>query len=232
MKKSQIWISTVIWLLIGTLILALVLSFGLPVFNKTKETVTYQQVVDQFQNLQDALNSIAKGGVGSQKVVDLSIPKGNVQVNDNGIKWSSSMNYPLFQSQSRMNVNGVIVTTDVDVSAEEFATYYILQNSYLLVNITRYPNGTVINASNLINSITFKMTNVTVKPKYTFYLLNETSSETGTGYTELLDSGSNLVSATVVAHIDSAKVDYDLYMTLYSKGDFIRFKPKNVVLHQ
>ncbi len=231
MKKAQIWVSTVIWLLIGTLILALVLSFGLPIFNRTKETVTYQQVVDQFQNLKSTLDSIAKEGVGSQKVVDLSIPKGSVDFSSNGIIWNAVMNYPLFQPQSRMDVNGVIVATDADVSAEEYNNSYILQDSYIKVNITKYPNGTLVNASHLINSITFKMTNQTVHPSYTFYLLNETSTETGIGYTKLLDSGTNLVSATVVAHINSPTVSYDLYLTLYSKGDFIRFKPKNVVLH-
>ncbi len=231
MKKAQIWVSTVIWLLIGTLILALVLSFGLPIFNRTKETVTYQQVVDQFQNLKSTLDSIAKEGVGSQKVVDLSIPKGSVDFSSDGIIWNAVMNYPLFQPQSRMDVNGVIVATDADVSAEEYNNSYILQDSYIKVNITKYPNGTLVNASHLINSITFKMTNQTVQPSYTFYLLNDTSTETGTGYTKLLDSGTNLVSATVVAHINSPKVSYDLYLTLYSKGDFIRFKPKNVVLH-
>ena len=85
-----------------------------------------------------------------------------------------------------------------------------------------------INTSQLINYIAFKDSNAQTNGTFTFFV-NDSSSITGNGYTELKNTGSGLTAATVLAHINNSAMEYDLELTLESKADFLRAALLNFV---
>ncbi|MEM1988495.1 MAG: hypothetical protein QXS41_01475 [Candidatus Woesearchaeota archaeon] len=229
MKKSQIWLSTVMWILIGVLVIGLILSFGLPLFRKTREQMVYQQVVNDFQTLKNNLDQLSKEGPGAQRIIDLNIPKGNVIFENDTIVWLGTMDEEIVEPQTRVENNGVIVASDADVTAFENETHIIMENSYISA-IFKKPISNEINVSNIIEKIIFKANNAEFVPNYRFYLLNDPSTEFGFGKMELLEKGKYLVSSTIKIALETNVLKYDLYITLNSKADYLRFKVENVQL--
>ncbi|MFA5856109.1 MAG: hypothetical protein WC867_02030 [Candidatus Pacearchaeota archaeon] len=79
LKKSQIWVETAIYTLIGLTMIAVVLSISMPQIERMKD----RSVVSQTMN---TLNSIfvkveeAKESTGNIRVVDLRIGKGKIEI--------------------------------------------------------------------------------------------------------------------------------------------------------
>ncbi|MEM4500075.1 MAG: hypothetical protein QXD62_01860 [Candidatus Woesearchaeota archaeon] len=226
MKKSQVWVSVVLWILIGLLVLGILLSFGFPLFRRTREQIAFQQVVSEFQNLKTSIDTVIKEGPGSQRLVELNIPSGAINFSENALLWSGRFEEKLVEPYTRIEQGGVVIASEADVFSYENETHIIMENSYIQVRIRKDLDP--VNVSQIVESITLKINNKTFSPKYRFYLLNDPTTETGTGEIKLLESGNFLVSSTVKVSMNTQKLDYDLYITLYSKADYIRFRVENV----
>ena len=137
------------------------------------------------------------------------------------------------EPRTKIAQGNLIVKSDIDVSSTDKGDYYILQNSKILVNFTKVgseTNITNINTSRLINYIEFLDNHARTNGTFTFSVNSSAATSAGKGYTKLLDAGSGLVSASVLAHVNTTNFDYDLLFKLDSKSDFIKTELKNVVI--
>jgi hypothetical protein len=230
--KGQIWISAVLYVLIAVAIMVLVMEAGIPIIKNLRDKGAFNRARDTMIAIDQQIEEIAGEGQGSQRVIPLDVNKGTVDVANQALRWKIETDSKIVEPKTKMEMGNLVVSADVDVSAASYATSYILENSYLLVNISK--NGTesnwsAINTSRLINYITFKGTNTRTNGTFSFLINNSAASGVGTGYTKLLDSGNNLASATVLTHVNSTNFDYDLELTLDSKADFVKASLKNVV---
>ncbi|MCP3681923.1 MAG: hypothetical protein GY861_04460 [bacterium] len=224
-KRGQIWISAVLYVLIAVVVLVLVLEAGLPMINGIRDKSAFNRARDIMTDLDHQVQDIAGEGQGSKRVLPIEISKGELSVENEKLRWKMETESKIIDPGSRIDMGNIVIAADVDVSAYERGSFYIIQNSRILVNISKVgleSNWSSIDTSTLINYIKFKDSNAITNGTFNFIVNESVSSMTGTGYTELDETGDGLTTALVIAHVNSTDFEYDLKLELESKADFIK----------
>lgn len=224
-KKGAIWVSAVIYVLIGVIVLTVVIEAGIPMIEGLQERSNVNRARNSFSALDQQIQDIAKEGQGSQRIVPLDVSDGTVKVEDNKLRWKIETSSKVLEPRTRVEFGNLVIASDVDVSAADHSSSHIVQNSRILVNFTKVGNSgnwASINTSSLISYIEFKDTGARTTGTFTFFINQNASSATGSGYTELQQAGTGLATATLKAHVNSSIYEYDLLLTLDSKTDFLR----------
>ncbi len=229
-KKGEIWVSAVIYVLVGVIVLTIVIQGGIPLIKSLQERSNVNRARSTFTALDQQIQEIAKEGQGSQRVVSLEISEGTVRVEDSKLRWKIETSSKIIEPKTRVELGNLVIASDVDVSVAAYPGSFIIQNSKILVNFTQFgssSNQTTVNTSALINYVTFKDTGSSTTGIFTFFINQNASTTNGTGYNELLQSGTGLASATLKTHVNSTIYDYDLLLSLDSKADFLRATIEN-----
>lgn len=229
-KKSEIWISAILYVLVVVVIMVLVLEAGLPILKGIRDKSSFNRARDIMAALDQQIRDIASEGQGSRRVLPIEISKGELKVEDSKLRWKIETESKVIEPGSRTDMGNLIIASDVDVSATQNSTHYLIQNSRILVDLNRVgskTNWSNINTSALINYIQFKDSGDKTNGTFVFIVNESAASTTGTGYTSLAQSGSGLTSAVVTAHVNSTNFEYDLKLALESKADFIKASIEN-----
>lgn len=83
-KKAQVWIETVIYILIGLAIIALVLAFVVPRINEQKDIAVVEQSIASLQVLDDTINDVISKGRDNKRTVEFKLSKGELFFNVEG----------------------------------------------------------------------------------------------------------------------------------------------------
>ena len=224
-KRGAIWVSAVIYVLIGVVVLTIVIEAGIPLIRSLQERGNVNRARNTFTAIDGQIVEVAREGQGSQRVVPLEVSEGTVKVEDGRLRWKIETTSKIIEPKTRVELGNLVIASDVDVSAAEHPSSFIIQNSRILVNFTRFgssANHSAINTSSLINYVQFKDTGAVTSGTFTFFINQNASTTYGTGYTELLQAGTGLTSATLKAFVNSTLYEYSILLTLDSKADFIR----------
>ncbi len=229
-KKAEIWVSVIIYVLIVVVVMLIVLEAGLPILGNLKDKNTFTRVKDTMTALDQHIVDVASEGQGSQRIIPIDITKGDVEVKNERVVWKLETDSKLLEPRTRISQGNLLVSSDVDVSAYEYPGSYIIENSRILVNLTRFGsegNWTAIDTGALINYTEFKEQTARAAGTFKFLLQNAPNSSLGTGYTKLAEKGTKLTTGVVVAHVNSSQYEYDLKISLDSKADFFRATIEN-----
>lgn len=79
-KRSQVWIETAIYTLIGLTIMAIVLSIATPQIQKMKERATLKQTITALNELNNEIKKVEQTA-GTIKIVQFKITKGKLEIN-------------------------------------------------------------------------------------------------------------------------------------------------------
>jgi len=233
-KKSQIWISAILYMLIAAVALTLVIQAGLPLLENMREKSTYSRTEDMLLSLDKVITDVGKEGEGSQRVVPIDMRAGELSIRNGQLIWEYETETRIFEPKTRVNLGNLMITTNADITSTEHADHYFMTNNYINVNITKIGtpgSWAAINTSTLMNYLEFKGNSKRTNGTFSFTIGDNATSRIGQGYTWIKDTGSNLPYATVVAHINSTPYEYDLELTLESDADFIRVNVKNLKLN-
>lgn len=231
-KKGDIWISAVLYMLIAVAVVLIVLKAGVPQVNKMKDQLLFSKAKQTMLMLNDEIRSVANEGYGSQRVVPVEIDSGVLKVENNRLVWQMKTKSKIMEPRTKISLGNLIITANADVSSHEYTYAYILSNSRILVNMTKYnsyKSKGPIDTREIIKYIQYDGNKVS--GTFSFLINNDPESAVGVGYTELLDEGDDLGFATVVAHVNSTKFNYDLEITLESQADFISARIKNLKIN-
>lgn len=232
MKKGQMWISFVIFLLIGVSVLIIILKAGTPIANRLRDRVAFTKAENTMLSVDQTIDDVARESLGSQRVVPIDIPDGKVIIGSNAIKWEMETDAKIIEPRTSIDRGDVKITADASVSARQNGSSFILENDILLANISSVGNASSwqsINASRLISYIEFKANSKRIA-NVSFNVGGLAGSEAGQGYSALLDDGTLLGKSAVLARINSSAVDYELLLTLESGADFLKIQTRNVVV--
>lgn len=83
-KKAQVWIETVIYILIGLAIIALILTFVVPKINEQKDIAVVEQSIASLQVLDDTINDVISKGKDNKRVVEFKLSRGELYFNVTG----------------------------------------------------------------------------------------------------------------------------------------------------
>jgi hypothetical protein len=231
-KKSQIWVSAVLYTLVAAVSIAFILQAGMPLIEGMRDRSVFTKMKNQMLVLDQHIEQVASEGRGSQRFVPFEIAQGDVVMDDAGFRWEMDTETKIVEPRSSYKVGNLIISANSDVSAEEYTDYYLLKNSQIEVKFLK--NGTSASPANLttselVQSITILDTNTTITPSFNFKVAGDDASMSGEGYTSLSAKGTLLGSASYIAHMSTSSYKYDLFITLDGEADFIRAEIKNFV---
>ena len=227
--KGQIWISAVLYMLIISVAVVIVLNVGLPLLDSMKDKTAYVKTRDTLLSIDKNIEDITAEGEGSQRIVNVEIQDGELTLADGTLVWELKTDADIVEPRSKTEYGNLVVSSDIDVSTIEQNGYYILENKYISVNITKFTSEQN-DTSQLINSVKFKPNDVTVPGNFTFMIGNDVNTATGIITTQMDPPGNNTAVdfATVVVLVNSTSLTYELELTLESQSDFLVTKIRNV----
>lgn len=80
-KKAQIWIETVIYILLGLVLISLVLAFVTPRINEQKDRTIVEQTIISLNNLDEIVNGVINNGRDNRRIAEFSIKAGELNFN-------------------------------------------------------------------------------------------------------------------------------------------------------
>ena len=229
-KKCQIWVSAVLYLLIGSIVIILILQAGLPIIKKSKDMSVFTKTQDTFMSLDNVIVDLIDSGAGSQRVVPFEIHEGKVNLANDRLTWEMESDTKIIEPGTDIVIGNMKITSDIDVDAWDLADTFVLENSHIKVNISKIGNSTNhedIKTWEIITGFYSKDTDTELGGGvgvFNFTLANKPGTASGQGYTELMPPGNNtdIAFAKVLVHMysDSGN-DYTMELSLDSRADFI-----------
>ena len=133
-SKSQIWIETAIYTLIGLTIISIVLSIATPQIQKMKEKAILKQTITALNELNNEIRKVEQTA-GTIKIVQFKITKGKLEINSKDNKIS----YTLENTNLEFSEEGeTIKEGDLTLKTEKYGRRFnvILELGYDNLNIT------------------------------------------------------------------------------------------------
>ena len=236
-RKSQLWISAVLYVLVIIAAIVIVLEALTPVIEGLKDKAVYNRMRDSFLTINDYIRDVSSEGKGSQRVIPIEIQKGSLKVENNQLEWQLGTEASILEPRTQVELGNLIVVANGDVdSYETNGSTFVLKNSRVLFEFYKYSAlGSFANQTNSSGAIVaytgagiikraafVKGSNeYNVSPSYSFFVPPDTSATLLRGYTVLPRTGSGLGKANVIAHLNSTNYEYDVVFTLESQADYL-----------
>lgn len=133
-NKSQIWIETAIYTLIGLTIIAIVLSIAAPQIEKIKEKIIIKQTITALDELNNEIQKVGENA-GTIKIVLFKITKGKLEIKSNENKITYSLvNTNLEFSEEGQKIKEGDLTFYTEKQGRRFNVF--LELGYENLNIT------------------------------------------------------------------------------------------------
>jgi type II secretory pathway pseudopilin PulG len=135
-KKGDIWISAVIYIALGVIILSLVLAVGIPTIQKMKDNAVAKQTKELMLTIDNNIRTVYNEGPGSQRQVKVKIGSGTFdidQVNEI-ITWQTRTKAILSEPDVDITEGNLIIRTQTSVQKGEYDL--ILTLEYPEIDIT------------------------------------------------------------------------------------------------
>ncbi|MFQ5474264.1 MAG: hypothetical protein ACE5DM_00340 [Candidatus Nanoarchaeia archaeon] len=229
MKRAQIWISAILFILVVTVSLAIVLNAGAPIVKNLQDKTIFTRQKNLFLSLDQNIRDIAAEGQGSQRVIPVEIEKGILEVNDGTLRWAFRTDAKILESGREIDLGNVHISSNSNVFTRETNDTYLLGNTYVKYRFVKCESTTscYLNSSDLLRSINFTNpeTNVESETSGVFgFELNGGDWYTP-GYSVLQDAGSDLGEASVIYYVNTTSSNPTMIeFTLGSNRDFIEVK--------
>lgn len=121
MKKAEVWVSAVLYIALGVILITIILNAGLPLINKLRDRNTIVQTRTVMTNLGNNIRVVANEGPGSRRYISpLSIESGALRIDEvnDKIIWDMQTNAKLIEPGVNFT-EGDIVTYLLPTSTED-----------------------------------------------------------------------------------------------------------------
>lgn len=238
-KKSQVWISAVLYILISVFIMVLVLEALTPLLEGMKDKSVYTRMRDTILSVNQQIREVGLEGQGSQRVIPVEVHKGSLAVINNSLRWEMDTQADILEPRTLIELGNVLVTSNADVTATEYNNSFILENSRMKVNFSKLgseDNYATFTSDQIISNIYYKtigMVTEVIDPStnFFFYINDEDSLTEYTGYSEIGKTGRYLGYSSVTVHIknSTANKEYNLIFTLDSEADYLLVEAQQII---
>ncbi len=94
MRKAQIWVETVIYTLIGLVLISLVLAVAIPAINEQKDRRIVEDSINAMNSLDNKILEVYNMGPGNQREISIVVQKGELIINSDG----NEINFSILES--------------------------------------------------------------------------------------------------------------------------------------
>ena len=133
-KSGQIWMETVIYTLIAFVMIAAVLAIAQPKIEEIQDKAFIEQSLGVMKDINDIFLSLAQGGVGNKRIIELGIKKGNLKIDgtEDGLTFEIDSSYLYSEPGTGIYDGNILIYTK-----KKGDTYTVnMTQNYLNYNIT------------------------------------------------------------------------------------------------
>ncbi|MEM3122286.1 MAG: hypothetical protein QXH60_02485 [Candidatus Pacearchaeota archaeon] len=137
-KKSQVWVETVIYTLIGIVLIGTVLALATPFINEQKDKAIIERTTNSLNQLDNVIINIKNLGVGNKREFNFLIGKGTMTIDgerDEIIFRFDESNYKYSEELVTIDISGTNLKARTGKSGKKFNIVFSL-NYRDKVNIT------------------------------------------------------------------------------------------------
>ena len=155
-QKGDIWISAVLYMALGIIILVIVLSVAIPVVNKIRDKNIALNTKELMFDLDRNIRIVYSEGPGSRRPIKLEITKGTFSIDQaqDTISWQFSSKVQLSQLNLAVKEGSLIINTTQGASTKDFLTTYTLNYTNILDITSTAATNFISGKTNLIISNT------------------------------------------------------------------------------
>lgn len=234
-KKGAIWVSMLIYVLIATAAVTLILQVVVPLIGELGERASFSKVQDSMSVINTYIREVASGAVGSQRQVPINLQTGILKSESGKLVWQHSSPHKLVEPYIRSQFGNFVICANCDVNAHTIEDSHIITNSFNSFVFKKIGDNKIsapFNGTDIIQNITNLITNDTIEGGFSFNILDESDTNFREGYTELLQTGTNLGSTTLILYVTNSTfsdtcIAYDLHFTVFGNSDMLRFNYEN-----
>ncbi len=124
-NKAQVWVETVIYTLIGLVLIGIVLAVATPAIQKQKDKSTIERTIDAMNELDRNILGVKGAGVANTREMSFSIGKGNLIVNSSNDKiifQIDESSYPYSETGKSVEIPG----TNQEVLTQKKGKKYLI----------------------------------------------------------------------------------------------------------
>lgn len=128
--RAQVWVETVIYTLMGLVIIGILLAAAKPKIEEMKDKTIIEQTIKSMNEINDKIYEVQNAGIGNKRILDLGVSKGELYIDDanNEIGWvidDSSYKYSEVGSVLPLGSMKVATTNGNPYSVKFFMNYSI-----------------------------------------------------------------------------------------------------------
>ena len=117
-KRGQVWVETVIYTLIGLVLIGTVLAFATPAIEKQKDKATIERTAQALGELDNSILNVKRAGISNTRKIDFYIGEGRLILDGNEEKIIFEIDESAYEySQSRLTVD--IPSTNMKAKTEK-----------------------------------------------------------------------------------------------------------------
>ena len=112
-KKSQVWIETVLYTLIGLAVIGLLLAATRPKINSTKDEFIIRQTITALNEIDSKISEI-KQAAGNSRIIEFQLSRGELEISSskNAISWTlKDSSYKLSEENIPVEIGGITALT-------------------------------------------------------------------------------------------------------------------------
>jgi len=151
-KIAQVWIETVMYVLIALVIIGLVISFVEPKISEMQDRAILEQSLAMLTEIDNTLIALSQGGVGNVRKIELGIRKGSLTVDSTNDKIFFEMESKHIYTEPGVDVTiGKVVTHTKEIGRTHFVNMTLKYNNYNLTYNGEEINRNILESSNPYN---------------------------------------------------------------------------------
>lgn len=133
-KKGQVWVSAVLYMALGVILISVILAVGVPAINKARDKAAITQTKEVFIKLDENIRAIYNEGPGSQRPIQIDIGRGQLDIDRNSdvISWSLNTEALISQPDAQIKEGNLIIITNSTSIKEKYTVSLSLDYTGIL----------------------------------------------------------------------------------------------------
>lgn len=203
-----------------------------PIVESSKDAVRLRDAEYTAKLIGDSIREVVEEGPNSRRTLNIR-SEGGIETfpGESAIQLSIVAKAQLMDYLTRSAKGGILYIAGSDVSCSN-STNITMENTFISVTLRKVSRASPflpINTTETVISIKEKSTGTQINLANSSIVINDNQSTSrGTGYTEILITGSGLPACTAHTFFNNTAIEYDVYYRLYAGADFLVVDVANV----
>ena len=226
-KAQSPLISSILYLLVSIMVVAIVLQIGVPYLNRLREFSEIKNIEESMKELDKTISIVAAEGTDSQRKISVTLSEDSMDINgiSEMITVKKGTDARIMNPRSRKSqgnyFKGVNLEVDAYSGTLNDVNVLVLENEHFYLAVKKLDSNTEMKANNLVERVRFKGAAADLNAQLDFYADTHSGEDLNIS-TEFVKEGYNLGWGEIKAVVFGDGYQYNVHFRLESGADFLR----------